>query len=499
MPFDLDNGSQLPVPCGRGFGIAPLPRTVLHSIENRDSFSHLPIPVNSTQRLLINHHSYLASALASAMAIVLGIRTVELVAIVSPTPRSPIETPQTHLTRQSPVQSPAELYQLRNFLQGEIDRVSTILDRATFAEGVEYERLMQERETLIEQIQAVEAQIKLNESAGASWDKALNLAALAAQMGKSRRPSIETWQQARLLWDKSLTSLRTVPSNSFIKARADEKIPEYEKHLATANDKLEIAQSKLLGSILERNDLSADAMMTICKLPGECRHWRGDRSSVNPASLMKVPIAVALLHKVTAENISLDRSIYIQSGNFTEDGRGNIQVKRYYALRTILKQAIARSSNIASNQLIDYLGWDYIDRVLSQRGYRVARVSSKFMGQKVMPANPGKASNRLTSNELTRMMVEIYNRKHPHDDVLIAALSDQRDRSLGFSALRETPARWLGEKTGESSKVRGTTLAFKLAGETYIITLIDNHGYRDANIRRCLAQTVNYIAQYGYF
>jgi beta-lactamase class A len=214
--------------------------------------------------------------------------------------------------------------------------------------------------------------------------------------------------------------------------------------------------------------------------------------------LTKIPIAVALLHKVSTEKISLNTPISVEPGNFTEDGHGQIQVKRRYTLKALLMQMIAYSSNIASNQLIDYLGWDYIDQVLKKRGYRVVRVSSKFMGERVMPANPGRASNRFTSNELTRMMVEIYNRKHPGDEVLIEALKKQYDRLLGFAAAKGSPAQWIGEKTGQSSKVEGTTAAFKISGQTYIITVIDNRGDSDLTIRRCVAKLVNYIAKNGY-
>jgi beta-lactamase class A len=162
-------------------------------------------------------------------------------------------------------------------------------------------------------------------------------------------------------------------------------------------------------------------------------------------------------------------------------------------------EMITHSSNIAGNQLIDYLEWDYINQVLKKRGYPMTQIGSKFVGERVVPANLAKGGTRITSNELTQMMLEAYNRKHPGDEILIEALSQQHNHYLGFVALEKSPARWLGEKTGESSTVQGTTLAFSLAGDTYIVTVIDKRGYRDENIRRCLTQLVNYIAEDGYF
>jgi beta-lactamase class A len=447
---------------------------------------------------LISTHRYLASAVVSALAIVLGIRVIELIALVPPAANSSPKTHPTSSTKPPPPQSIAELYHLRSSLQSEADRFSTILDGATFVNASEYKNLRQQRETLTKQIQTVDAQIQVNKKADASWNKALDKAAKAAKMSRSPRPSVKTWRQAKSLWEQALNSLRQIPANSFLKARATQKIKQYQKHLLTTTNKLQAAQTKLLELILKQSDLSEQATIAICKLPRECRHWRGDRPIKKPASLNKIPIAVALLHKVNTENISLNTPIYVTPGNHTEDGSAQIQVGRRYPLKTLLTKMITHSSNIAGNQLIDYMGWDYINQVLKKRGYRTTQVGSKFIGQSVMPANIAKGGSILTSNELTRMMLEIYNRKHPGDEVLIEALSHQHNHYLGFSALEKTSARWLGEKTGESSTVQGSTLAFSVADDTYIVTVIDNRGYRDANIRRCIAQLVNYIAKHGY-
>ncbi len=446
---------------------------------------------------MISYRRYLVNALVIALAIVLGIRAIELITRLPVIANSAVETSQRRLTKRHSARSIGELYQLREDLQTEVDSLSSVLNWATLVNASEYKKLTRQRETFIQQIQTVEAQIQVNQKAEASWAKAFNQATKAAELGRSPRASVKTWRQAQLLWKQAIDSLHAIPPKSFLKTRTTKKIKEYKTHLSTATDELKKAQTQLLERLVKQSGLSSEAMITVCTLSGNCRHRRGDQL-VNPASLTKIPIAVALLHKVSTEKISLNTPISVEPGNFTEDGHGQIQVKRRYTLKALLMQMIAYSSNIASNQLIDYLGWDYIDQVLKKRGYRVVRVSSKFMGERVMPANPGRASNRFTSNELTRMMVEIYNRKHPGDEVLIEALKKQYDRLLGFAAAKGSPAQWIGEKTGQSSKVEGTTAAFKISGQTYIITVIDNRGDSDLTIRRCVAKLVNYIAKNGY-
>jgi beta-lactamase class A len=450
---------------------------------------------------LIRNYRYLVGTIIAGLGIVLSIRGIHKhVSSLPPAASSLTQTPtpQTKRTQLPRTRSLSELYQLRDRLQNEANKFSTIFDSATFANASEYQSMVKRRETLLEQVHNIDTQIQVNQNAQASWDEALNRAAKAAEMGRSPRPSAATWQKAKFFWEKAIASLREIPPNSLLKNRADQKIQEYQKHLSDAEDELAKAETQRLGAIVKQSGLSGQAMVTICKLPRECRSWNGDRPLAKPASLNKIPIAVALLHKVSRENITLNTPIYVSRENFTEDGSAQIQVGRRYPLKTLLTKMITHSSNIAGNQLIDYLGWDYMKQVLKQRGYRVTRVGSKFIGQRVVPGNIAKGGSILTSNELTRMMVEIYNRKHPDDEILIDALKHQHNPYLGLVALKGTPARWLGEKTGESSTVQGTTFAFSLAGDTYILTAIDTPGNREATIRRCIVQLVNYIAQHGY-
>jgi beta-lactamase class A len=155
---------------------------------------------------------------------------------------------------------------------------------------------------------------------------------------------------------------------------------------------------------------------------------------------------------------------------------------------------IDRSSNTATNQLIDYLGWDYINQFLDTRGYEVTRVKFKLMGEKIMPTNPGFGRNRVTANELTEMMVQIYNGETPGAKQLIEILNGQYDRALGFAALQGTKVQWLGEKTGQNSLVLGTTLAMSIDGEAYVMTVIDTRS-GDLQMRQSISKIADYISR----
>ncbi len=258
----------------------------------------------------------------------------------------------------------------------------------------------------------------------------------------------------------------------------------------------EESRSQVLNAIVAQSGLSCPTI-AVCDLERKCLNYQGSRPPQNAASLIKVPIAIALVRKLTADNISLDTQIYVDPSNYTEENFSRIKVGRSYTVKYLLTQAIAYSSNIATNQIIDYLGWDYINKTLGELGYTQTRVSHKLKGYRTNPSkNVGWEPNRITSNELTAMMVEIYNRKHPEYEVLAEVLGYQVEKVLGFRALRASPGRWLGEKTGETSQVRGTTVAVEIQGKVYIITMTGNGRKRERKIRRSLSQIVDYIVSH---
>ena len=260
-----------------------------------------------------------------------------------------------------------------------------------------------------------------------------------------------------------------------------------------APNRITFSSSRKLERIAQSSGLLSPTI-TVCNLTSKCIHYQGDRPPRSAASLIKVPMAIALLEKVAKDKISLEQTIYVDPSNYTEEDWSDIQVGKSYSLRYLLTQLIAYSSNIAHNQLIDYLGWDYINYTLGRLGYANTRVRTKLIGQSTRPTkNKGSAPNRITSNELSAMMVEIYNSHHRKYDVLAQILNYQVEKVLGFDAIKSSTGRWLGEKTGENSLVRGTTLAVEINEIIYIITVTEDANKTEAQIRNCIAQIVKSI------
>lgn len=357
--------------------------------------------------------------------------------------------------------------------------------------------LQQDRDVSQEELapQDTSEQLALAKS---NWDRARAKATLALELGKDTRVGVETLAKAQSLWEEAIALLRQIPQDSDLGNRSAQKIEQYQKNLAGIVYALETAQSDFLEPIARRSGLSSKVKITICHLYSRrCRRLRGNERPRSVASLMKVPVAVALMHKLTSEKIRFDTPIYVDPGNFTEDA-SHIRVGQTYPLETLLTETIALSSNIATNQLIDYLGWNYINQVLQERGFPNTRVEYKVVGDKIWPRNPGYRANTLTADELTEMMLAIYNREHLGDEILIRALERQYDRALGFAGLEGAQGKWLGEKTGQTSRVLGTTLAMTLFGETYVITVIDDGFYSEPSIRLFIEEIAQYIFRNGH-
>ncbi|MEG4393588.1 serine hydrolase [Microcoleus sp. BROC3] len=385
-----------------------------------------------------------------------------------------------------------ELYKIRDLLVTELEQPPSPSPEPTLLSRL-VPLAANPQEQLLQQLQAVEAQILVEQRANDNLQQAVRLANRAVETKRQQNKSIESSQQTQFLWNQALNNLQEVPQYSFLASLTASKTQEYRENLTAATSQVQQAKSDFLAAVARESGLSEKASIGVCNLSRECVNLRGDVPPVSPASLIKLPIAVALMQKVEKEKISLNKEVFVSRGNFTEDASAKITSNRNYPLQLLLEEMIDRSSNTATNQLIDYLGSDYINQFLDNRGYQVTRVNFKLMGEKIMPANPGSGPNRLTANELTEMMVQIYNGETPGAKLLIETLNRQYDRALGFAALEGTKAQWLGEKTGQNSLVLGTTLAMSIDGEAYVMTVIDSRS-SDLQMRQSISKIADYIS-----
>ena len=364
----------------------------------------------------------------------------------------------------------------------------------------------------------------------------------------------------RDLWRSALKQLATIPKSSALYKRATEKQARYERLLANAERKLTDANENFLEEVIQSANVDAASVhVTLCQIekqtndekqtdekkqigsnaaaspppprPDEgeldsdrCRQYQGDQLMASPASLIKLPIALALVHQsidsASADAPNLSQKILIDPGNFTENAAGAvIETGEKYTLRQIMSHMISQSDNIATNQLIDYLGYDDINQAIAQLGYQQTVVGHKLAGDQVMPANFGNGNNQTSTNDITAMMAQVYQSTTLGDQDIVKALGNQSDRELGYDALMtdsvkgdstadfvthstaDSPARsevkWLGEKTAQNAKVLASSLVMQVGQEDYVLTVaLDNNGDAYA-LRQIIYGIADHLAKVG--
>jgi beta-lactamase class A len=386
-------------------------------------------------------------------------------------------------------QSLADLYAMRERLQQQLQEE---MPAPVLAENPDAVAVPTQA---IDQLQALAPIIQREETAHYFWLKAQQAATAAQKLPD--HTAVADAQQVYTLWQSAMDFLDAVPETAFLKPQAVAQKQAYLPHLLNATYDYDTARSDFLWRIAEQAGIADRAYITVCNVQWECRRLRGNQVPANPASLIKVPIAVALMEKLHQEKIDPDAAIFVSRGNWTES-LGQVRVGSTASLKAVMQDMLGNSSNIATNQLIDYIGWSQINGTLRQRGYSRTRVSTKLVGERTYPANRGHAPNTITTDELTSMMVGIYSHQHPGDELIIEGLQQQYDLALGYAAL-QPPAIWLGEKTGRNSKVIGSTTALELSGQRYVITVIVDGGGREGAIRAIVAGIVEHLLKHNGF
>ena len=187
---------------------------------------------------------YIAIAIINGFGVVIGIIWVAVPTTVA----QPSLNYQLALSGRQPdgetPQSLSELYKLRDRLKVQLDNLAKNPDRSPFSpEPWKPQIERQKSETIAQQLQNVQIQIQIEETAKNNWDDAAKLAAQAAEIGRTSNPSSATWEQSQRLWQWAIDTLRLIPHGSFLTDRAIDKTIEYQGNLTVATYELQVARS----------------------------------------------------------------------------------------------------------------------------------------------------------------------------------------------------------------------------------------------------------------
>lgn len=132
------------------------------------------------------------------------------------------------------ISSLTELYQIKDQLKVELERVSKMPNFKKVREPWQYQFQLQQYEKTLKDFRSIEAKIIKEEKALQSWKQALSIATNAVAKGKKLQANYQTWEEAENLWLEAIYSLRQIPQDSLMTDKAIEKMLEYQGYLAVA-------------------------------------------------------------------------------------------------------------------------------------------------------------------------------------------------------------------------------------------------------------------------
>lgn len=109
---------------------------------------------------------------------------------------------------------------------------------------------------------------------------------------------------------------------------------------------------------------------------------------IYPASLSKIFIGAEVLRRVMVEDLDLDQRVEVRSQNhvdcdpkaFPNDHRRLLVAGDIVTIEELLDRMLSRSDNTASNELIDLVGRDAVNRnIITRNGWQGSEVTRKFL------------------------------------------------------------------------------------------------------------------------
>lgn len=173
------------------------------------------------------------------------------------------------------------------------------------------------------------------------------------------------------------------------------------------------------------------------------------------ASIIKVPILIALMQDVQEGKRSLSEEIVLHESDMVA-GAGKLQFRApgtVYSLEFLGREMIRISDNTATNLLIQTLGMDRIQGWLQSHGFRQTQLNRLMMDFGAIEAG---RQNYTSAEEMVRMLLELADGKYldaKGTDFVLELLRDCADREAIPSKLPAGTV--VAHKTGTLDYVRG--------------------------------------------
>ena len=190
------------------------------------------------------------------------------------------------------------------------------------------------------------------------------------------------------------------------------------------------------------------------------------------ASLIKIPIMVACFKAAQEGRIRLEEK-YVLNRKDRVGGSGvlrRMRNGRTFTYAELIKFMVIHSDNIATNVLIDRLGFDYFNQVFAELGLKTTRLRRKMID---FVARENGLENYTTAEEITRVLEMIYRGRCYTPEISAQCLEVLKQQQINDRLPRFLPKdTQVAHKTGLEREVcHDAGIVFTPYGD-YVITIL---------------------------
>ncbi|GMA19341.1 hypothetical protein GCM10025862_13620 [Arsenicicoccus piscis] len=217
--------------------------------------------------------------------------------------------------------------------------------------------------------------------------------------------------------------------------------------------------------------------MQVCAEQGVVAGFDADRV-VSAASLVKVPILVALLREVDAGRARLDQSVALPPVAERVGGSGALALLPSVEELTIgelLRLMVVLSDNDAGNLMLDYLGLDRITATAREIGMQHTVVGRRFMDSAA--AEDGR-DNHTTAGDMAGLLAAVRAGVvlGQRSTQLVRDLLAEQQHAVGITALLPDHV-WHGSKPGDLPGVRHDIALIETGGRWATVACVATEMY----------------------
>ena len=173
--------------------------------------------------------------------------------------------------------------------------------------------------------------------------------------------------------------------------------------------------AKLNGSVgLNVKFLSSNEIYTY---NGKTQFWS--------ASVIKIPIALTFYEQIKEKNINDTEKVKITEDNYVL-GSGIAKLldkNNKYTFKDLITLMLVVSDNTATNQIVDFIGWESVEKYMKEIGLENTTFKHKMM------IKAGRGPNLTTPEEMTTLLERMYKNELPGSEIVLKIMQEQLDRT----------------------------------------------------------------------